>query len=558
MSTKKATRALALLATLLAAPTVGQSQSPKELTAASWREDLSYLMQQIEKRHAKMYHTHSRAFFDSAKASLDARIPSLARHEIIAEMMKIVALVGDGHTNIYPSRDTVIAFHSLPVSFYRFKDGWFVRSASSAFADLVGARVVAIEGTPIEKAYDRIKEYVGRDNEMGSRFWAAYLFTMPEMLHASRLAASVDSAAFEIEKGGRRKTVWLKPLERVRMTPADTDMSWSRREGWIDARGQSDPLWLRQRPDSVFWWFEKLPGTSVGYAQINQVRNNAKAGSLEKFSLRLMQFADTANLDKLIIDLRLNRGGNGYLIKPLERELLRRPHLNARGKLYILMGRSTWSAAQFFLNDMQEFSNAIFIGEPSGSKGNAYGDSRQIKLPNSGITARASIYYWQDWHPEDARQWVAPEIASEMTFADYVANRDPALDAALKDRARPSLVDELVALIQRGDTVGAHSRFAEYRRDPVRSYMDLHVLLDNVALHFYNDNDIPRATVAFVMAARAFPTVLRAHLNTAAMYQSSGKTELEIASLSRALEIDPSHAGAGARLKALLDGGKRQ
>jgi len=34
----------------------------------------------------------------------------------------------------------------------------------------------------------------------------------------------------------------------------------------------------------------------------------------------------------------------------------------------------------------------------------AYGDSRKIVLPNSGITVRVAILpYWQDWHPTDQR-----------------------------------------------------------------------------------------------------------------------------------------------------------
>jgi len=27
----------------------------------------------------------------------------------------------------------------------------------------------------------------------------------------------------------------------------------------------------------------------------------------------------------------------------------------------------------------------------------------KIVLPNSGITVRVAIYYWQDWHPMDQR-----------------------------------------------------------------------------------------------------------------------------------------------------------
>ena len=60
---------------------------------ASWREDLAYRAREMARQHKNLYHTISRAQFDSAVAALDRRIPSLQRHQIIVEMAKIVALV---------------------------------------------------------------------------------------------------------------------------------------------------------------------------------------------------------------------------------------------------------------------------------------------------------------------------------------------------------------------------------------------------------------------------------------------------------------------------------
>ena len=549
-------RALALLA-IFAAPVVtidSQQPSPsRTLSAEQWRADLRFLMDEMRARHKNLYHSTPKALLDSAASSLDSRIPSLARHEIIAEMMKIVAMVGDGHTNIYPTRDRVIDFHTLPISLYLFKDGWYVRAADSAHSDIVGARVIRIGDSPIDNAYDRIKPYIGRDNEMGAKFWAAYLLAIPEMLHAARISNSPDSAQFDLEVKGKHRKVWLKSVGAIPVTPADTDMSWSRRAGWVDARdtnGRKNPRWLSKRPDSTFFWFEIIPGTRTGYAQINQVRN-AESEPLAGFTERLLQFSDTANIDKLIIDLRLNRGGNGNLIKPLEQGLLKRPKVNSRGKLYVLMGRSTWSAAQFFLNDMAEFSEATFVGEPSGSRGNAYGDSRQIKLPNSGITARASIYYWQDWHPEDPRKWIAPDIAAEMTFDDYASNRDPALAAAMIDRGGPSLSEQLQRLVAANDTAVARRRFLEYRASPAHSYIDGHVLLDDVAVHFFDRKDLPHATWVFALAAGQYPQSARAQLNHAAMHELGGNKAEEVAALRRVLALEPTNKAALDRLKTL-------
>jgi hypothetical protein len=72
---------------------------------AAWREDLAHMAREMSRRHRNLYHSVSRADFDSAVAALDRRIPSLARHQIIVEMARIAAMVGDGQTNITPTRD---------------------------------------------------------------------------------------------------------------------------------------------------------------------------------------------------------------------------------------------------------------------------------------------------------------------------------------------------------------------------------------------------------------------------------------------------------------------
>jgi hypothetical protein len=70
---------------------------------------------------------------------LNAEIPSLTRAEVIVKMAQIVAVVGDGHTNIYPARDPKIGFHTLPVEFSFFGDELYIR-ANSRSSDCCSAQ----------------------------------------------------------------------------------------------------------------------------------------------------------------------------------------------------------------------------------------------------------------------------------------------------------------------------------------------------------------------------------------------------------------------------------
>src|SRR5438552_4162946 len=94
------------------------AMTPSE--ARGWQEDLRFMAKQMEEKHKNLYHSISAQEFAARIAALNARIPSLTRAQVIVEMAKIVAAVGDGHTNIYPTRDPKIGFHALPVTFTFF------------------------------------------------------------------------------------------------------------------------------------------------------------------------------------------------------------------------------------------------------------------------------------------------------------------------------------------------------------------------------------------------------------------------------------------------------
>ena len=147
--------------------------------------------------------SHARAF-DSAVTALDRRIPSLARHQIIVEMARVVALVRDGHTNIAPTRDPKIGFRTLPVRLYFFKDGLFLRAASGPRPSWPAPGCCGSGGSRPEQAYAKVRELVGRDNEMDARFFAPFLLAMPEVLHALGNHRCMERVPMVIERGGRR------------------------------------------------------------------------------------------------------------------------------------------------------------------------------------------------------------------------------------------------------------------------------------------------------------------------------------------------------------------
>ena len=513
----------------VASPSFSQTAAPRyTLTAEQWREDLRVMMDELPRRHRNLYHTTSPATFDSAAKALHERIPTLARHQIILEMARIVALAGDGHTTIAPTRDTAIGFRTLPVVLYLFRDGLYVRAAHRIHAELAGARVVRIGDATVDEAFRRVEPYIARDNEMGVAFYAPHLLATPEVLHAAGLAPSTDSALFELELAGGTRAVWLRPVGPIDVMPANVDASWRRKAGWVDVRDSAsapEPLWLSKDPEKALWWFTVMPGSRTVYAQINQIRNGASE-TFGDFTQRLLAAVDSLPADRLVLDVRLSRGGNGALLRPLVSGILRRPNVNERGKLLVLTGRATWSAAQLLVDDLQKFADVTLVGEPAASKGNHYGDPHRILLPNSGITVRAATTFWQAWSPGDERRWTAPDLAAGLSAGEYARNEDPVLATATAFVPGPRLTDEIRLAVAAGDTAAARERLAAHRSDGRNAYVDARLSLDSAAMYFLERRDYDRAIAILELAVMEFPDVPKAYATLSAAYLARTRAQM--------------------------------
>jgi hypothetical protein len=514
---------------------------PRQLSAAEWRADLRFLAADMEKRHKNLFHTVSREKFTAAVADLDARIPQLKRHEIIVGMMRIVAMVGDGHTRLDPLKDEAFGFRSLPIKLYLFDDGLHVRAAAADQKALVGARVTAFDGVPVEEALRRVGEIASADNDWGRRFYASTYLAMPEILHALKLSPRPDAAVLTLSKGEQSWTVTIPAAGVAPAWPPDTDISLSTPEGWVDARGSApQPLWLQAPLD--YQRMIDLPGQKALYIQLNMV-TGVKDRSLFQFSKEVLARARQTNPRAIVFDLRLNRGGNGDLRLGLVKNLIKAEDEDTR--LFVLVGRGTFSASQFILDDLDRFSDAVLVGEPAGSKPNAYGDGYRITLPNSGLQPSVSIYWWQiDQRPRD---FTPIDVAAPLAFEAYAAGRDPALEAALAYEPRPTLEAQLLAAADANHDVKA--AFDAWRAEVANRYVDTERQLVIAGQSLYRAKHPQQAIALTEQAMVLYPKSVDPAAILAFLGEWTGDKQLALRGAARALELDPDNR----QMRALVE-----
>ena len=527
-----------LFIALFATDSAAQTAAPGpvyDLTADQWRDDLRFMAEEMERRHANLYHTVDRETFANAVADLHARIPTMQRNEIIVGMMRIAAMVGDGHTRIDPRKDPRFGFPSMPLKLYLFEDGLYVRAARPSHTDLVGARIEAIGGVPVDEAIRRIGEISSADNEIGKKSFVPIYANMPDVLHALRLSTTREAAVLDLRKGNRTWTATVAAAAIEPLWPPDTDVALITPEGWIDARATPQPpMWLHAPLD--YHRLVPMPDQKALYAQINMI-TGIRGQSLGDFAIKIRREAEKTNSRALILDLRLAHGGNHDLRHRLIRELVKTEDDDTR--LFVLVWRGAYSATEAILVDLERLTDAVFIGEPASSKPNSYGDAYRTPMPNSGIAIRSSIYFNQ-LAGQSRAQWTPIDIATPYTFDDYVAGRDPALEAALRYQSAPSLNERLIAAARDGVTA-VQQEVTAYRSEVANRYQDVEGLLLMAAQRLYSAKHPEAAFAVAEMAAQQYPASIDAWAVLAHVAEWTGRPDVALRAGRRTLQLDPNN-----------------
>jgi tetratricopeptide (TPR) repeat protein len=385
-----------------------------------WRYDLWLLSRELKRIHYDPFKRVSREEFDGNVKKLHDEIPKLRDAQIEVEFMKLARMMGDGHTTIRPGHAQSQARLAAPVEFYKFAEGLFVTRAAPKYADLVGAQVLKIGEHSVEKVYEALDPVISQDNKMWPLFIGANMMRYPRALNGLGLIREEDRMSITVrDPEGQVRTLTLVAEPGG---PAD-DWPSARKSG-----GRPEPLFLKDRRTN--YWFEYLPESRTVFFQYNAVQHIPK-DPLPEFCDRLFKFINEHDVERLVIDMRWNSGGNNFLNRPIVHGLIRNDKINQRGKLFVIVGRQTFSAAMNGAAEIERNTNAIFVGEPTGSSPNFVGESIPVNLPYSKMGGSISDLYWQSSVAMDYRTWISPLLYAPPSFALYASNRDPAMEAIM-------------------------------------------------------------------------------------------------------------------------------
>ncbi|MGZ3183408.1 MAG: S41 family peptidase [Telluria sp.] len=345
-------------------------------------------------------------------------------------LMELCAQLKDGHTNVYPPQQAAAEFYGRPLMRMQLAEGRvFVKSVFSpeltAQGVVPGLEITSVDGVP--SAQYRARELApfasaSTPHDLAVRTGVYGFLSGPVAAQPRVTFAQADGKQFTV------------PVAR-----ADVQ------------------AWNRARPPVAPFEYRMLPG-KVAYVALNGFDNNAAADGF------MQAWPELAQASALVIDVRMNGGGSsnvGYRVlatladqpfatsqwstrdyKPSYRawgrpqplftgaadKVPNDPQHHFAGKVVVLTGPMTYSAAEDFAVAFDEMKRGVIIGEATGG---STGQPLFFKLPGGG---QARVCTKKDTYA-DGKPFVGvgvqPQVEAHQTIADLRKGRDTVLEAAL-------------------------------------------------------------------------------------------------------------------------------
>src|SRR5579863_281240 len=373
-------------------------------------------------------------------AKEQAKAGSLTPAQFDLAVSRMVALADNGHSAVYKGSLARVN-NRLPCSLYHFADGYYVIRTLPACRQILGAKVTAIDGVPIEAVVDRMYEYSGGPRNHYDQFISVFFLESPALLHAAGLAFSADRQTLHVvlpNGSTQDQTLIADPPEAdVPSVYSDSYLSPERIDAeakdWITLLPPSAnlPVFLRDYANpfrSLYW-----PDRSAYYVQFKS--NEDESGySIGRFGARVKHEILADRPRNLIVDLRFDQGGDFLTTARLMMNL---PSLsNSIEHVYVLTSAWTFSAGNVSVALLKQHGGpkVIIVGEAVGDRMRIWAEGGDMTLPNSKLDIGFATGLHDYTHPcwkERGCFWTMfffpmrlkalnPDIRVQYAFDDYV------------------------------------------------------------------------------------------------------------------------------------------
>jgi tetratricopeptide (TPR) repeat protein len=559
---------LLALATLPSLTHVAQAQDIGQLTKDQWLEDLDFVAKTMIDNHPDISYRITRGEFEVTVGRAKRKIRnSRSGSESLVAIRQVVASIRDGHTAL--GMGDIEEYGKLyPVRLYEFADGVFITGIASEHAEHVGARVLKIGRLSAEDAFGRAGTLAFADNDFARKNQAPMIVARCLVAHGLGIVESVDELPLVVEaKNGERAEISLSAVTPTGASNLAVGMDIGP-EGvpFASARtgmGEKLPLYLKDKEANRNYWYEHDKAHKAIYMQFNLIIDHEDE-SFEDFYGRMFEYIDdhAGSIDKFILDLRFNTGGNGLMVIPFINELIKRDNIHRLGHLYTIIGRRSFSAAVLLVAEMMIHTKTLLVGEPAGAAQNMFSDMvNGGTLPNSGATLYLSSEHINIAWPACRNYMIPPHYPTPLHSFEFFSGRDPAVEAIRSNKVRA-----VGMVLEEDGAEAALKYFKEIEHDwgvhtdelgitpftfPISRKYNGEYGVDYLGHRLMDEGKTEEARKVFELNVNLFPSSFNAWNSHAECLMNIGNKPEAIESYRKSLELNPDNENAADMIRRL-------
>jgi hypothetical protein len=285
----------------------------------SYQRDFIYLLKVLEDSHPNIYENFHKNDFDREKEKFLEEFGNMNDNtDYQIKLQQFVSRIGDAHTNIIMNFlfDSPVKY---PVHFLWIKENLYITDLDKKLSDKwIGSQVLKIDKYSTKECTKRCGSIISAENEIWKKTQLTNYFRNPDFLTLMKISESADSLCLTILINNKEEEITLYPQKKVK---------------WKNSIPEHEITAKRYKPHS----YKILKNEKTCYYQFNSFidRQTSKSyvkrminwymrplvnliisnnyPNYNKFLDEMFKTMSKNDVEKIIVDLRYNGGGNSIL-----------------------------------------------------------------------------------------------------------------------------------------------------------------------------------------------------------------------------------------------------
>ena len=387
-----------------------------------WVTDIDFLAKELPRKHYDFFTIKDKQEFLVELDKIKLISTKLSDFEVAIKLQQLIAGFGDSHTSINFGQ-LIDKNNILPLHLYWFSDGLYILHTTQENYEILGHQILSVNGFTLETITDSLSTLITKDNQAIIKNSIPKLLPVVQVLEYFGFINGQEIVLELMDINGIKKSHIIRPAEMTRQNrkmykPDSLALCFrDERTFFIDYYQASDNIYYLQYNRC---WSKELE------LQYGNAQNAEKMPSFKEFEEKVFQTITKHSIDKVVFDIRFNGGGNSSQVTEFVVKFAKILEKKPETKIYVILGRHTFSSAILNAMDFKRITNATFIGEETSGKPNHFGQVKSFQLPNSGIKVNYSTKYFK--RTDGKVSTLSPEIKLESSFSDFDNGIDPAYE----------------------------------------------------------------------------------------------------------------------------------